>query len=464
MRAREIRSPLARLAALALLHALVPSWGAVAAPAGARPPNLLVIIADDLGTDRVAVYEAGEGQVRTPNIDRLGRKGLVFENFWAMPLCSPTRAALLSGQYPHRTGIGTVVIPGGKTPGLSTEIETLPRALAPAGYTSAIVGKWHLSTHLQGTDHPLRMGFAHHRGSLGNLAGYGGRGSYTDWVKTIDGVSRRSTKYATTDTVDDAIEFAATLPEPWLLIVSFNAGHRPLHMPPDDLHGFSDPPGKKDPRSARFRAMVEAMDTEIGRLLFAVLQQHPVIFFLGDNGTEGGSLEKRDPRAPRSKGSLFESGIRVPFIVSHRSIVAPGRRVRGLANVTDLFATLVELAGIDRPASTLPPDSVSLVPYLRSPGAQGPRDWMLSEKFKPNGSVAPKVYSRTVRDRHHKLIRFSDGKRQFFDLDADPRERRPLWIKDLEGRVAEDYRRLESLLEQAPPFRGGSDGSQPTAG
>jgi arylsulfatase A-like enzyme len=429
--------------------------GELAAPAASRPPNLLVIIADDVGTDRVGVYPEGAGQVRTPNVDRLGREGLVFDRFWAMPVCSPTRASLLTGLYPSRTGIGTVVVPKARGPGLSTELETLPRALAPAGYTSVIVGKWHLANLAQGRDHPLKVGFAHHRGSLGNLADTSGIGTFSRWAKTIDGRVERSTTYATTDTVNDAIEFAGTLPEPWLLVVSFNVAHRPLHMPPGHLHGYDEPPEGTDRGPWLFRAMVESMDTEIGRLLEATRERQPVVFFLGDNGTEAGSLPLGDPRRSRSKGSLYESGIRVPFVIHHSSIREPGRRVEALASVTDLFATLVELAGIDRPPETLPPDSLSLVPYMRRPEQLATREWMASEKFSPNAPFERRSQARAIRDDRYKLIRLVSGRKEFYDLALDPGERSPLPLHSLPERLARRYRDLEDLMQELPPvYRG----------
>ena len=440
----------------ALLIGLSP---AASAGADARRPNLLVIIADDVGTDRVGIYGESSEPIRTPSIDRLGRRGLVFENFWAMPTCSPTRAALLTGQYPHRTGIGTVVHvkprEDGAKVGLLTNIETLPRALAPAGYTSAIVGEWHLGSNPQGFDHPLQLGFAHHRGSFGNLGHWRGKGTYSRWAKVVDGKLVESEVYATTDTVDDAIEMATTLPEPWLLIVSFNAAHRPLHFPPADLHSFGRAAGPGASGPTAFLAMVEAMDSEIGRLLHALAPHDPFVFYLGDNGTEAKAFPAGDPRRRRSKATLFQGGVRVPLIVNHPSLVAPGRRVEGLASVTDLFATLVGLARLPRPPSQMPPDSVSLVPFFHSASTRGRREWLLAELFTPNGPPPYQSFGRAVRGHRYKLIRPVGGGELFFDLREDPNEIRPLPIERLDAEAAAAHRRL-AVLADAPPAVGGT--------
>jgi arylsulfatase A-like enzyme len=428
------------------------------AEAPAPAPNLLLIVADDVGTDRVAIYGEAEDPGRTPNLDRLGREGLVFERFWSMPSCSVTRAALLSGRYPHRTGVGAAVRPdpgaASGPVGLSTDVEILPRALAPAGYASALLGKWHLGTRAQGFDHPLRMGFDHHRGSFGNLGLPGGRPAYDHWNKLVDGVLETRRVYATTDTVDEAIALSDALEEPWLLVVSFNAAHKPLHVPPPELHGYTELSNARRQPSLAFRAMVEAMDTEIGRLLAAVEEDAPFVFFLGDNGTDDSAYPRGERRRGRIKGSLYEGGVRVPFIVSHPSIPEPGRRVDALAGVTDLFATLVELAGADRRETGMPPDSVSLVPLLRSAQAPPPRGWILAESFFPNGAGPYRRKARAVRDERFKLIRFRGGVEHFHDLAADPGEETPLETDALTGEAAEAFRRLSALADAPPPVSG----------
>lgn len=420
-------------------------------------PNFLVIVADDLGVTDVGVYGHELFVGRTPNIDRLGREGLVFERFWSMPSCSPTRAALLTGEYPSRNGIGAVVnkdfegitdVPEGqRRAGLRDTAFTLPRALASAGYTSAIAGKWHLALPEQGTDHPLRLGFAHHRGAFGNL--YPG---YSIWRKLVDGEEEMVGVYATTDTTNEAIALAEELAEPWLIVVSYNAPHAFAHVPPAELHGYGEfDPGQEPVRA--FQAMVEAMDSEIGRLLTATATHDPVTVFLGDNGTPAWAVD--DPRRQKtSKGTVYEGGIHVPLIVTHSSIAAPGRRVAGLAVVTDVFATLVELSGAGVAPERMPADSLSLAPYLRSPATPPLREWVFAESFWPNGFGEKWRHERAARDERYKLIRRGKKSREFYDLLEDPEETTHLRAPSPEA--AEAWVRLQKVLAGPPGVREGA--------
>lgn len=421
--------------------------------ASPHPPNFLIVVADDLGPEQVGITAGEDFDGRTPNLDRLGREGLVFERFWSMPSCSPTRAALLTGEYPSRNGIGAVVdLPrdGGPEPvGLPATAFTLPRALAGSGYTSAIAGKWHVALPGQGMDHPLRSGFDHHRGSFANLEPH-----YFRWFKLVDGSNGVSDVYATTDTTDDAIAFAHELAEPWLIVVAYNAPHGPAHLPPESLHGFGPFDPEQSPLLA-YRAMVEAMDTEIGRLLDATAGHDPVVLFLGDNGPPVWA-PRPGGESKRAKGTLYEGGIHVPFLVSHSSIDAPGRRIAGLAGVTDVFATVVELSGAEVPPERMPRDSVSLVPALASAGAPPVREWIFAERFEHNGPAPRLRHARTARDARFKLIRSGRRRGQLYDLVADPSEARPVREGSAEAGAARA--RLNAVLDELPavnPARAG---------
>jgi arylsulfatase A-like enzyme len=330
---------------------------------------------------------------------------------------------------------------GRESVGLPATAFTLPRALAGAGYTSAIAGKWHLALPEQGLDHPLRFGFDHHRGAFGNL----GTG-YFRWFKLVDGSRGASDVYATTDTTDDAIGFAKNLPEPWFIVVSYNAPHGPAHLPPQELHGFGAFDPERRPLLA-YRSMVEAMDTEIGRLLAATASRDPVVLFLGDNGTPNWVPEP-DRRRGRGKGGLYQGGIHVPFFVSHSSLDSPGRRVSGLAGVTDIFATVVELSGTEVEPARMPRDSVSLAPMLRSAGAPPVRTWIFAEQFSPNGPRPWHRYGQAIRDERYKLIRRDGRMGRFFDLVEDPDEKHPL--SNLSPGAAAASARLRRLADEFP--------------
>lgn len=422
-------------------------------PAGPARPNLLIVVADDLGTDRVGIYGESSVPVHTPNLDALGREGLVFRDVWSMPACSPTRAALLTGRLPHRTGIGSVlgIAPHGRHQpseevGLSDQEDTIARAVKDVGYASALVGKWHLGSERQGLDHPLRLGFDHHRGSFGNLGI--GRG-YFQWTKLVDGVPERSTTYATTDTTNDAIDLARQLPQPWLIVVMYNAPHAPAHRPPPELHSYRNltDPGRQQP--VAFLAMLEALDTEIGRLIEGVAPFDPFVFFLGDNGTPKWAYP--EGKRGRGKSSLFDSNLRVPLIVKHPSIVSPGRRVDAPASVTDLFATVLDLSGAAAAGHPPSPDSVSLRPYFESDHAPDARQAIVAERFWPNGHGPRRVDARAARDRHYKLVREKGHPERFYDLVADPGERAPIPVGSLSPEQRQAYLRLATLLAYPRP-------------
>jgi arylsulfatase A-like enzyme len=417
------------------------------------PPNVLLIIADDLGVDRVAAYGEHPDPGNTPVIDQLAADGVLFRNAWGNPVCSASRAALLTGRYSFRTGIGSG-IPDGAAWELSVDEVSIPDILPPA-YRSAAVGKWHLSGS-GGTyeDHPRLLGFEHHHGPLANLVG--ADHDYFNWPKNVDGVVGMSTTYATTDAVDEALalieEFSAgPEPEPWFMWLAFNASHWPFHHPPDELHSFELPP-HIGIEPVFMKAMTEAMDTEIGRLLDAMdpaVKANTVIIFVGDNGTMLFATEP--PFIPeQSKNTIFEGGINVPLIVSGRG-VAPGMECDALVNTTDIFATVAELVGAVSHAE----DSVSMVPYFTDPSLSL-RPWVYAELFEPEHTVLNDVRARTVRDRRYKLHRMLGAPADaLYNLEADPFEQTDLLADGLllpaEQAV---YAKLSQVLTQLDPVLG----------
>ncbi len=376
----------------------------------ATQPNIVVILADDFGVDLMSAYGEGAAPPCTPNLDDLAASSLLFRNAWANPSCSPTRSALLTGRYGFRTGIGT---PGGVTLPLS---ETLsPELLESAGYASACIGKWHLGN---GPMHPNTSGFGHYAGSLsGQLP------DYDVWTKTVDGNSSTSTTYATTDTTDEAALALLTLPEPWFLYVNYNAPHTPIHVPAMGLcppggcaTSYCSGAGPGMTPAERIKAMCEAMDTEVGRLLAVLDAVDPgaYVIFMGDNGTsnQGSELPFVGTKA---KGTVYEGGVNVPFIVRGPGVAVT--ETQSLVSVTDLHATLAELAGVRSQAE----DSISIVPVLSDPGLIT-RATVYSETFSPNGSGPWTDHRRAVRDDRYKLIRRLGQSDEFYDLLADPFE------------------------------------------
>ncbi|MCB9915171.1 MAG: sulfatase-like hydrolase/transferase [Planctomycetes bacterium] len=382
--------------------------------------NLLIVVADDLGVDGLSAYAEGNDLPTTPVIDQLAAGGLCFRNCWANPACSPTRATLQTGRYALRTGMGHVV--DGGTYELPLAELTLPEALnlqTPGAWATAAIGKWHLGR----LDHPLHpnlSGYGHFSGSLGNLGPVGG---YATWTKVVDGVSSVSTTYPTTDTVDEALAWIATAPEPWLCYVAFNAPHAPFHAPPQGLYHVTLP--NVDPREVPrpfYKAAIEALDSELGRLLggVGVMSGATNVVFLGDNGTP------REVCVPpflpnHAKLTPYEGGVNVPLVVWGPAVQAPGQWCDALVCTTDLFATALELAGASLPPGLVPADSVSLAPYLAAPGRPSLRAFAYAEHFRPNGPPPHHLQRTMVRDARYKLIRTSRaaGGDELYDLGLD---------------------------------------------
>jgi arylsulfatase A-like enzyme len=388
----------------------------------ASSKNILLIIADDYGADSSSLYNtnAAASLPPTPNINGLATNGLLFRNAYANPVCSPTRACLLTGRHSFRTGIGDVV--GAGNPVLTAAEFTLPEVFAvnaTLGYQLAHFGKWHLNN-LPNSPNNIG-GWPHFAGSL-----VGALANYTNWTKTVNGVSTANyTVYATTDLVNDAISWIqARGTQPWFAWVAFNAAHTPFHKPPNNLHSYDTLSGTQpninmNPRPY-YEAAVEAMDTEVGRLLAAVDRTNTHIIFVGDNGTPTQVLQPPYP-AQRGKGTLYEGGIKVPLIVAGPAVVNPGRINDTPVHAVDLFSTILELGGINV-TSTIPAgvtiDSQTLLPMLQE--TSNLTRCVYAERFDTNSLAADDA--RSLRNGQFKLIQFQNGDEEFYDLLADPYE------------------------------------------
>lgn len=213
----------------------------------ARPLNILLLIADDLGVDRVRVYDEHPSPGKTPAIDELAAEGLLFRNAWSAPVCSPSRAMMLTGRRPAATGMGTSVKYDRLPFELSGDVPSLADVALAAGFHTVALGKWHLSSREgSGLAHPLSLGFDEHRGTPWGFVEEDGPERYTDWEKVTVNRSgsrtERVSRYATSVTVDDALEcIAAFGDEPRFLWTAFHAPHQPVHEPPDGLHSSSSP-------------------------------------------------------------------------------------------------------------------------------------------------------------------------------------------------------------------------------
>ena len=405
----------------------------------AAPQNILLIIADDYGADSSSLYNStnnGASLPPTPNIVSLAQSGILFRNAYANPVCSPTRACLLTGRYAYRTGVGDVVLTGNGT--LQASEFTLPEAFAAnptLGYHLAQFGKWHLAN---GVNTPSTLGgWTNFAGSL-----MGAISSYTNWTKTVNGSSSTTTNYATTDIVNDATAWIqARGTNPWLAWVAFNAPHTPFHLPPTNLcPHYATLSGTTQDINANprkyFEAMTEAMDTEIGRLLAAVNRANTHIIFLGDNGTQGNVLQPPYP-STHDKDTLYEGGTHVPFIIAGPSVVNPNRTNDSLVHVVDVYSTILEMAGANiatRVPTNVTIDGQSLLPILQ--GGSNSRRYVFTEVFgldRPPGSSG-----KALRNSQFKLIQF-DNRQEFYDLAVDPYEKTNLLSSALTATAQSNY-------------------------
>ena len=393
--------------------------------------NVVLIIADDLGKDFCDIYpDHAANTVHLTNVRRLLNRGVVFNNAWSNPLCSPTRAGILTGRYSFRTGVGDVV--DGSNPKLNINENIIPEVLDiynNNGISKALFGKWHVTTGAPvGYNYPNTMGFDHFEGSLTGALGQPGQqaNGYYNWTKITNGVSSTCTNYATTENVNNAISYLSSQPDtkPFFLWLAFNAPHTPYQLPPTNLITNTGLTGTQAEITANptpyFQAMVEAMDTEIGRffdyLISAGKWDTTDIIFIGDNGNDP-LVAQTSP----SKGSLYQGGVTVPFIISGPDVVNPNRISDAMVNTADIFATVLEMFGNTNWQSQIPTttvDSRSLMPILQNT-ATTTRPWAFSEVFRTTPLASD---GKTIRNTTYKLIRFTNGTQKLYNLTLDPSE------------------------------------------
>jgi arylsulfatase A-like enzyme len=370
-----------------------------ATPSG--KPNIIFIISDDQGKDSSAQYALSSDLPNTPNLTAIADNGVIFENAWVSPTCSPTRAALMTGKYGVRTNVAA---PGDDLAANEIILHQYLETEAP-DYTSAMIGKWHLGG---GRTGPNDFGVDYFAGIIN-----GGVSDYNNWSLNINGTNTTSTNYVTTELTDLAINWVDQQTGPWLLWLSYNAPHTPYHLPPSQLHSRNLSGTQADIDANQrdyYLAAIEAMDTEFGRLwdgLSAQEQANTILVYLGDNGTPGGAV---DPVVSQrgNKGGLFQGGINTPLFVSGPGITRSGAREEALVTHADLFPTLAELAGVELSNYF---DGQSIVDLLSDETA-ATRDYAYTDH---SGGWA-------IRNDRYKLIESSNGDQDLFDLSNDPAE------------------------------------------
>ncbi len=410
--------------------------------------NVILIIADDIGTDYFGFYEDYKDTVDVPNIRMLLQKGIRFQNAMSNPVCSSTRAGILTGRYSFRTGVGNVVGGNGGSGELDTSEITIPRLLNiyNPDIGTANIGKWHLQQPFPPSNllFPNVLGYDHFEGPF-----IGALPSYTSWTKYTNGVSSSVTNYATSENVDDAFIWIKTqISKPFFQWIAFNAPHTPLHLPPVSLHSYTTLSGtigdiNSNPKSY-FKAMLQALDTEIGRLFDSLQVINKLdstdIIFIGDNGNSIRTAQITD--TSRAKGTIYQYGIHVPFIISGPSVINPGRISDALVNTADLFATVLELFGYSGWQSQIPSnkpvDSKSILPIIKNQNNQI-RPWAFTEIFKVTTDSDD---GKAIRNKEYKFLNFDDGHQEFYNLASDPDETNDLLKGTLTSTEIDNYNYL----------------------
>ncbi|HEX6881765.1 MAG TPA: arylsulfatase [Planctomycetota bacterium] len=451
-----------RFAALLLaLLALAPRAGAQVAPE--RRPNVVLILADDLGYGDLGAY--GQARIRTPNLDRMAREGLRFTQFYAGgAVCVPSRAVLMTGKHTGHAALRINV-----TQPLPPEETTLAEHLRAAGYRTACSGKWALGNSVA-SGSPRAQGFDTYFGFIDQIQAHRHYPEFLlrdDERVALDGNPSARTHYSHDLFTEEALRFLEAAREtpgrPFFLYLPYSLPHADLDVPADALApyrdlGWSETPyverggerlysDQPTPRAA-YAAMVARIDRDVGRILDRLreleLERDTLVLFSSDNGPSsegGGDPEFFDSNGPfrGEKGALYEGGLRVPLLARWPGRIAPGTSAQ-LAAAWDLFPTLAELAGTPAPADL---DGISLVPTLLGRPEQRAHAYLYWEHSAPGP-----FHSQAVRAGDLKALRLAVHARrprvELYDLAQDPGETR-----DIAAERPADVARLVALMDEA---------------
>lgn len=407
-------------------------------------PNIIFILADDLGFETLGAYGAveyqGLGKVRTPNLDNLAKEGMLFEKCFATPVCSPARSEVMTGKYNFRTGFRDIAGRNGAVSSLDCKSHpTIAATLKSAGYTTAIVGKWHLGpphsmneipkTSEADTDypHPRECGFDRQcilGGAHLELYGDPGAKSYTPAVMQ--------------DWCLHFLESQKGAQNPFFVYYASPIPHFPVLPTPLNPEGT---PGKKKNDRSNFPYLIEYLDRQVGEIIKKLdelgMRKNTLVMFSGDNGTDTVATVMRDGRVIKGgKHSLEDVGSQVPLLANWPGIIVPGSVYGGLVDFTDIMPTCLELAGTTVPAGL---DGVSFARQLQGKTGK-PREWV-------HTLFVNKYF---VRDSAWKLRENGD----LYDVSKAPYEERlVLQSKDTPESKAARERLLEIMARLHPEWR-----------
>ncbi len=392
-------------------------------------PNVLVILADDLGYGDLSCY--GAPDLKSPNLDRMASEGMQFTNFYAnCPVCSPTRAALLSGKYQDRVGVpGVIRTHAHNSWGwLSPKSTLLPAVLKSRGYHSAIVGKWHLG--LNSPNKPNDRGFDRFHGFLGDMMDdyYTHRRHDINYMRlneeVIDPKGHATDLF--TEWACDYLESRVDQPEPFFLYLAYNAPHTPIQPPKEWVEKVQQREAGITEKRAKLVALIEHMDSGIGEVMDYLkstgLAENTLVIFSSDNGGQISVGANNGPTRD-GKGTVYEGGLKVPTIAVWPGVIEQKTQTEFTCMSMDIFATVVDATGVDMPSEL---DGRSFLPTLRGETQEPLRSLAFFRRREGGLQYQGKTID-AVRRGPWKLLQNSPfGSQELYNLDQDPLEKRNL--------------------------------------
>ncbi|HTL29594.1 MAG TPA: arylsulfatase, partial [Tepidisphaeraceae bacterium] len=426
----------------------------------AEKPDIVFILSDDQGSYDVS-WRGSE--IKTPNLDKLADAGIKLENFYVQPLCSPTRAALMTGRYPMRHGLQVGIIGPNADFGLPLEERTLPQALRGVGYTTAICGKWHLGS-VTPDYYPNHRGFDHWYGHLFGQVDYFThiRQGKFDWWR--DGQPCHDEGYTTHLVGDEAAKRIRAQPKdkPLFLYVPFNAVHSPYEVPDKYREPYKQLPEKRQ----IYAGMVAAMDENVGKIVGAIddtgRRKNTLFIFSSDNGgPQPGTITSNGPLRA-GKGSVYEGGVHTCAFVTWDDHIKPGTTTRALSHISDWYPTLLNLTGASL-EQKLPLDGKDIWPCLTE-GKPSPRTEVLMNTTPDHGALRIgdwKIVLHNLAPRTGKRAKSAEPKIELFNLAEDLSEKtnlsesNPKKLKELRARY--DVLAAEAVPPKNKPGEKGED-------
>ncbi|MBW8038610.1 MAG: sulfatase-like hydrolase/transferase [Planctomycetes bacterium] len=406
----------------------MPKWLSAGEKKQARKPNIVLILADDLGYGDLSSY--GAKDLKTPHIDNLVAKGMRFDNFYAnCPVCSPTRASLLTGRYPDLVGVPGVIRTHLRNNWgyLAPQAVLLPKLLNRAGYHTAIVGKWHLG--LESPNVPNERGFDHFHGYLGDMMDdyYNHRRHGINYMR-LHGKEINPKGHATdlfSQWAIDYIKDRFRLEQPFFLYLAYNAPHTPIQPPKDWFNKVKKREKNISDKRAKLTALIEHMDDGIGKVIALLkdngLDKNTLIIFTSDNG---GQLNVGANNGPLRAGKqdMYEGGIRVPMCAVWPGKIKAGSRSDRVALTMDLFPTICEAVGASLDYEI---DGRSILWALLGKSQPAEERYLFWVRREGGGYGGRAYYAARYGD--FKLVQNSPFEPlQLYNLKDDPKEQNPL--------------------------------------